>query len=179
MKSFEYLLGSVHIWKERGCIGCMRPMLDFSYGTTVLVANRHATHIFPYMHVNAHYLGEGVEQDGKRAQHYWELAAIWGNEVARFNLGIDEKNVGNMNTALKHLMIAARCGDNESLKNIREFYVNGHATKDDYAKALRAYQEYVDGIKSDQRDEAAAFSTVVSIAIMMSIVKEYPTTLTI
>ena len=58
---------------------------------------------------------------------------------------------------MKHHMIAAGCGDNESLMEIREFYVNGHATKDDYGKALRAYQKYVDGIKSAQRDEAAAF----------------------
>ena len=47
--------------------------------------------------------------------------------------------------------------DKNSLKEIREFYVNGYATKDDYTKALRANQKYVDGIKSDQRDEAAAF----------------------
>ena len=35
-------------------------------------------------------------------------------------------------------------------------YKNGHATKDDYAKALRAHQAYLDEIRSDQRDEAAA-----------------------
>ena len=53
-------------------------------------------------------------------------------------------------------MIAAGFGDNDSLKKIREFYVNVDATKDDYA--LR-YQKYVDGIKSAQRDEAAAFDS--------------------
>ena len=36
--------------------------------------------------------------------------------------------------------------------------MHGYATKDDYAKALRAYQAYLDGIKSVGRDEAAAFS---------------------
>ena len=61
-----------------------------------------------------------------------------------------------MSIALKHYMIAVGLGDNDSLKKIREFYVNGHATKDDYAKALRSYQKYIDGIKSPQRDEAAA-----------------------
>ena len=63
-----------------------------------------------------------------------------------------------MNRSLKHYMIAAGCGDNKSLKRIREFYVNGNATKDDYAKALRAHQKYVDGIKSARRDEATAFN---------------------
>jgi len=31
-------------------------------------------------------------------------------------------------------------------------------TKDDYAKALRAHQSYLDEVRSDQRDEAAAHS---------------------
>ena len=35
--------------------------------------------------------------------------------------------------------------------------MNGHATKDDYARGLRAHQKYVDGIKSAQRDDAALF----------------------
>ena len=62
-----------------------------------------------------------------------------------------------MSIALKHYMIAVGLGDNDSLKKIREFYVNGDATKDGYAKALRTNQKYIDGIKSAQRDEAAAF----------------------
>lgn len=32
--------------------------------------------------------------------------------------------------------------------------MKGSATKDDYDKALRPYQEYIDEIKNDQRDEA-------------------------
>ena len=59
--------------------------------------------------------------------------------------------------ALKHYMIAAGCGHDPSLKTTKEFYMNGHATKDDYTKALRAYQKYVDEIKSASRDEAALF----------------------
>jgi len=66
-----------------------------------------------------------------------------------------------MNTALKHHMIAVGCGNDDSLKQIQELNVDGHATKDDYAKSLQAYQTYLDSIKSDQRDEAAAFNSVV------------------
>jgi len=101
--------------------------------------------------------GNGVERDMKKAKHYWELAAIGGDCKARHNLGIVEEDAGKMSRALKHYMIAAGCGHDESLKVIREFYVNGHATKDDYAKALRAHQKYIDGIKSAQRDKAAAY----------------------
>ena len=102
--------------------------------------------------------GNGVERDIEKGKHYYELAAIGGNVSARYNLGILEENDGNMNIALKHHIIAAGCGLDKSLKEIKEFYMNGHATKDDYAKALRAYQTYLDGIKSNQRDKAAIFN---------------------
>jgi TPR repeat protein len=107
---------------------------------------------------NAYYFGRGVERDEKKAKHYYELAAIGGYVSARYNLGIVvEENAGKMRIALNHHMVAAGCGHDKSLEVIREFYMNGHATKDDYAKALRAHQKYIDGIKSAQRDEAAAY----------------------
>ena len=100
--------------------------------------------------------GRGAEVDEKKADHFFEIAALRGNVYARFNLGITEKKAGNYNRALKHWMIAVRDGEHVSLKNIKQCYIDGHATKDDYAKALRSYQAYLDEIKSDQRDQAAA-----------------------
>ena len=105
---------------------------------------------------HAYYNGRGVEIDKKKANQYYKLAAIGGNINARHNLGLDEQRAGNMNRALKHYMIAAGGGLNNSLKVIQEFYTNGHATKEDYAKTLRAYQAYLAEIKSTQRDAAAA-----------------------
>ena len=110
-----------------------------------------------YCNVGYAYLnGNGVEIDEKKADHYFKLAAIGGNEVARYNLGSVEEDAGNINRALKHYMIAAEGGDDISLKVIQELYTNRHATKDDYATALRAYQAYLAEIKSPQRDAAAA-----------------------
>ena len=103
--------------------------------------------------------GVGVGHDMTKAKHYYELAAIGGDEYARYNLGWLEEDAGNMSRELKHLMIAAGCGHDLPLKKIRELYMNGHATKDDYAKALQSYQRYVDEIKSAQRDEAAAYDS--------------------
>ena len=54
-------------------------------------------------------------------------------------------------------MIAAGSGDNNSLEKIKQLFMEGYATKDDYAKALQAYQAYLGEIKCPQRDEAAAF----------------------
>ena len=107
----------------------------------------------------AYHIGEvrGVERDEKMAKHYSELAAMEGDAVARHNLGADEKNSGNCDRALKHYMIAVRGGDTRSVKEIQQLYMNGHATKDHYAKALQDYQAYLNEIKSDQRDKVAAF----------------------
>ena len=102
--------------------------------------------------------GEGVERDVKKANHYYKLAAMRGNVISRYNLGVVEWEAGNMNRALKHYMIAAGGGDCDSLKEIQTLYTNEHATKDDYTKALRAYQAYLAEIKSIQRDKAVAAS---------------------
>jgi len=112
-----------------------------------------------YNNIGYHYdLGIGVEVDKRKAIYYYELAAIGGCVVARHNLGNIEAHAGNLDRALKHWMIAVRSGHSNSLIRIKELYTNGDATKDDYAKALRLYQEYLGEIKSPQRDEAAEAS---------------------
>ena len=100
--------------------------------------------------------GRGVDIDKKKAMHYCELSAIRGNVVSRYNLGAIEENAGNMNRALKHYMISAGAGYDGSVKAIRQMFMDGHAMKGDYAKALQAYQAYLAEIKSAQRDKAAA-----------------------
>ena len=105
---------------------------------------------------NAYYNGEGVERDKKMASHYCELAAMEGGVVARRNLGVREYNAGNFDRALKHYMIAVRSGHTRSVKAIQQMYMDGHATKGHYANALRSHQAYLNEIKSDQRDKAAA-----------------------
>ena len=113
-------------------------------------------HVKSYLNIgNAYYKGRGVEVDMKRANHYYELAAMGGERQARYNLGIMEKNAGNLDRAIKHYMIAARDGYSDSVKKIQEMYSNGYATKEDYTKALQTYQKYLSEIKSEQRDKAA------------------------
>jgi len=105
----------------------------------------------------AHDLGHGVEVDTKKAVYYYELAAMGGVVEARHNLGFREMRSGNIDRMIKHWMIAAGDGFKNSVENIQTSYKIGHATKDDYATALRLFQVYLGEIKSDQRDEAAAY----------------------
>ncbi len=113
--------------------------------------------------VNAHYSlsglydeGHGVEKDAEKEIYHLEEAAIRGHPIARHNLGIEEWNNGRFERARKHHIIAANLGLHESLQALRKLYADGHATKEDYADALRAYQAAVEATKSVQRDVAEA-----------------------
>ena len=103
--------------------------------------------------------GRGVERDFNMGVRFWEVAARKGSASARHNLGMsEEEEGGNLDIALRHFMIAIRSGVPDSLERIKRLYSAGHVTKDDYKDALRSYQTYLSEVKSDQRDEAAAFS---------------------
>ena len=55
-------------------------------------------------------------------------------------------------------MVAARAGDNKSLDKVKQGFMRGFVTKDEYGNALRAYQKRQDELKSDARDEALKFA---------------------
>ena len=109
---------------------------------------------------NIYELGRGgIEVDKKKAVHYYKLAAMRGDADARHHLGNIEGLAGNYDRALRHFIIAVKDGCNGSLGTIKRMYEDGLATtKDDYTQALRFYQTYLAEIRSDQRDEAVAYS---------------------
>jgi len=105
---------------------------------------------------NSYMDGEGVEVNMKKAKHYWELAAMKGHVEARSNLGVAEAKAGNWQRSLKHFMIAAKAGSNQSMDNVQAGYKCGIVTKDEYEVILRAHQKSIDGMKSESRDKIAA-----------------------
>jgi TPR repeat protein len=114
-------------------------------------------HAESYHNIGDAYLnGRGVTRDMKKAEYYWEIAAMNGDIFSRFNLGMKEQQAGNMERAKKHYMIAVKCGEIDALANLQHLYLSGYATSEEYSDAERSYKEYVDEIKSDQRDMAAA-----------------------
>ena len=113
--------------------------------------------------VHAHYQlsclyrkGEGVDKDEEKELHHLEKAAIAGHPKARHNLGCFEGRNGQYNRAVKHYIIAAKLGENDSLKCAKDMYKAGHVKKEDFAAALRGHHAAVVAMKSPQREKATA-----------------------
>ena len=103
------------------------------------------------------YTGQGgVEHNDDKAFHHLKIAAIGGHEYARYKLGTVERNNGNTDLAVKHLIASARAGYVEALKEVGKGYKHGFVTKDEYASTLQAYQDSIDEVKSEQRSIAHA-----------------------
>jgi TPR repeat protein len=100
--------------------------------------------------------GEVVQKDVIKEVYHLEEAAIAGHPEARHNLGCSEVKNGRFERAKKHWIIAASLGHDESLRKLRILYAEGHATKEDYADALRAYQTAVEAARSAEREKAEA-----------------------
>ncbi|EJK64283.1 hypothetical protein THAOC_14996, partial [Thalassiosira oceanica] len=102
-----------------------------------------------------YYYGVGVEEDKPRGVRHWQEAAMKGDVPSRHNLGADEfHNNGNHELAVQHWMISAKMGDEDSLNDIKDMFMEGRATKAQYAEALRGYGDAVEEMKSHQREEA-------------------------
>ena len=104
---------------------------------------------------NSYNNGRGVEMDKEKAKYFWELAAIGGSIKARQSLCSAEALSGNYQRGIKHIMIAARAGDEESLDAVKLGYMDGFITKDEYASTLRVYHERQSEMKSEARDTFA------------------------
>ena len=96
--------------------------------------------------------GKGVEKDKNKELHHTEQAAIGGHPHARHNLGYMEAENGQVDRAAKHWIIAAKLGDDDSLKCVKDLYKDGHVSKEDFSSALRGYQTAIIAMKSPQRE---------------------------
>ena len=102
----------------------------------------------------AYYEGDGVKQDKAKAVEFYEKAAMHGHIRSRSNLGSFESEKGNYNRAVRHLLISAKLGDKHSVENIEKLLMIKLATKEQYAQALKGYQDAMEEMKSRDRDEA-------------------------
>jgi len=104
-----------------------------------------------------HGCGYGVQEDKAKAVEFWTKAAMRGCVDSRRSLGCWEGQKGNHNRAVRHLLIAAKVGSVEALESIKGMFLDGLATKEHYAEALKGYQDAVEETKSPQRDDAERY----------------------
>ena len=95
--------------------------------------------------------GKGVEKDEKKAVYHLEEAAIGGDPYARHILAFDEMENGRPERAVKHLIIAANMGFEDSMKELWKCYAGGYISKDDLNATLRTHHDAVEATKSPQR----------------------------
>ncbi len=101
--------------------------------------------------------GEGVEKDEEKVVYHWEKAAIGGHPYARYNLAYFEAKNGNIERAVKHMVIGANLGCVKSMKTLLSSYKNGYITKEKYGATLRTHQAAINATKSSQRQAAETF----------------------
>ncbi len=116
--------------------------------------------------IDAHYnlsrlyrKGEGVVNDVEKKVYHLEEAAIAGHHMARHNLGCEEYHNRRYERAKKHWIIAANLGHRDSLELIKRLSADGHASKEDYADALRAYQAAAEAAKGPEREAVEAHNS--------------------
>jgi len=119
-------------------------------------------HVVAHCHLAyLYHNGRGVEKDEKKEIHHFEEAAIGGHPLARHNLGCREVVNGNIERAVKHWIIAANQGSDESIQLLMENFKKGFVKKEDLAAALRAHQAAVDATKSPQREAAEEYYRIL------------------
>ena len=106
---------------------------------------------------NLYLFGHGAEKDEGKRIHHWEEAAIGGHPWARHNVGAEEYDSGNKERAVKHWIIAAKQGDDNSIKQLMDKFREGHVSKEDLDANLRAHKAAVDATKSPQRTAAEKY----------------------
>ncbi|EJK54409.1 hypothetical protein THAOC_25967, partial [Thalassiosira oceanica] len=127
---------AIKLWKEAAELGSVRALYNLG---------------------NAYYDGEVVQVDKVKFVQYHAKAAVQGYVDSRYNLGCYEGEKGNLVCAVRHFLISAKMGHEGSVETIKRLFVKGLATKEQYADALKGYQDAVEEMKSHDRDEAKAY----------------------
>lgn len=108
------------------------------------------------------YDGNGVESD--MAIHHLEEAAIGGHPEARHNLGVYEMNRGRIKRGVKHFIIAANNGNENSVKALKELREARIICQEEFESTLRTHQEVLDASNSPQREAAVAAMQTLTLS---------------
>ncbi|EJK66704.1 hypothetical protein THAOC_12350, partial [Thalassiosira oceanica] len=103
----------------------------------------------------------GLQMDSRKGVELYTEAAGLCSIDALFNLAelgcAEIKDRGNYDRAVRHFLISAKMGHKDSLETIKNMFMAGLATKDQYADVLKGYRDAVEEMKSHDRDESASY----------------------
>ncbi len=108
-----------------------------------------------------YYNGQGVEKNVGKQIHHLEEAAIRGNPNARHHLGWHEMSNDNAVRAVKHWIIAATQGYDDSMNSMMDMSNMGFVSEEVLAATLRAHEAAVDASKSPHREAAEEYKRFV------------------
>jgi len=106
--------------------------------------------------------GNGVAKDPKKAERFYQQAAMQGHLQARRELGRLEHGRGNMERAKRHWKISAKAGHTLSMEELRVRMEKGRCmftgkpcfSKKEYDEILRIHEEARNEMRSDARERA-------------------------
>lgn len=89
--------------------------------------------------------------DESKAAYHYSLAAIAGDVVSRYNLGVIAANSGDYDRAYRHWCIVAKQGNETALERVAEGFRAGYLGREEYAEVLRVHERAVDSMASSER----------------------------
>jgi TPR repeat protein len=101
--------------------------------------------------------------DMKKAKFHSEAAAMEGNEIARYNLGIIEYEYGNMERAVKHWTIAASAGEYQAMYALIMEFEQGVVSRESIDSILKAYNSSCAEMRSKSREMSIVNAISVTI----------------
>ena len=143
-------LGDVYRYGQLGVQKDVQKAINL-YTEAAELGSTEALYTLGHMHDK----GEGVQKDEAKAAEFYKKAALKGHVDGRHNLGCYEAAVkGNYDRAVKLCLVSAKMGLENSTGLIKQLFLMGLATQEQYAEALKGYRDAVEEMKSHDRDEA-------------------------
>ena len=101
----------------------------------------------------------GLKTDTEKGVALLQDAVNRGDASALQILGLIALVTGDSDGAVKLTRTAAASGDDRSVKTLWDFFRKGYLSKDHLEESLRANQEAMEDMKSDERDRHAKWLT--------------------
>ena len=92
----DMLIKAVELWEEAAELGSIDALFNLGH---------------------AYYSGKGVEPDETKSAEFFKKAAMQGQAESRHNLGSHEGRKGNHDRALRHFLISAKMGYEDSVEH--------------------------------------------------------------